>query len=56
MQGIGDTGSHRGRYTAKRFVLAAEVIPNKIQRQGVAVVLDLLAECVGQTGEPPPAT
>lgn len=42
---------HR-RGAAKRFVHPHEVVERAVQRDRVAVVLDLLAECVCQTGEP----
>ena len=33
-------------------MLTAEVVEHEVERQGVAVVLVLLAECVCQSGEP----
>src|SRR3546814_1640125 len=52
VQGIGDTSSHRRGQTAKALVLTAEVVMDEVQRQHVEVVLQLLAESVGQAGEP----
>ena len=45
---VGDTGFHRGR-NAQGLVNPAEVVMHEMNRGGVLVVLQLLAECVGET-------
>lgn len=47
---IRDARFHRGGY-AQRLMDAAEVVVHEMQRDGVRVVLDLLAEPVGQPCE-----
>jgi hypothetical protein len=47
-----DPSRHCGRYP-ERLVNANEVVPERIKRDHVSVVFELLAECVCKAGETP---
>ena len=50
-QPIGDASRHSGRH-AQGLMPTNEVVEYKIERQRMAVVVDLLAERIGQPREP----
>jgi hypothetical protein len=54
-QVIGDVGCHRGSELVKALVLPNEVVENKVQRQSMAMVLNLFRDGARQPREPPHA-
>jgi hypothetical protein len=46
-----DARGHRRGCALQRLVLAGEVVVHEVKAPGVGVVLDLLAEAVGEPGE-----
>ena len=51
---IGNARLHGWR-NSQSLMDASEVVVHEIERQCMMVILDLLAVCIGQYGEPPPS-